>query len=78
LCSARAGRASASGASSWADLGAADQVDETHRAPPLQVHPYFKSEFFRHALPTDTIAALVANLAEGRVPGQSRELDFTP
>lgn len=63
----------------WADLGAADQVDEnSHRAPPLEVHPYFKSEFFRQALPTDTIAALVANLAEGRVPGQSRELDFTP
>ena len=62
----------------WADLGAADEVDETHHAPPLQVHPYFKSEFFRQALPAGTVAGLVANLAEGRVPGQSRELDFTP
>jgi Berberine and berberine like len=38
----------------------------------------FKSEFFRRPLPTEAIAALVASLAEERVPGQSRELDFTP
>ena len=63
----------------WAELGAADEVDEkSHRPPPLQAYPYFKSEFFRWPLPTDAIAALLANFVEGRVPGQSRELDFTP
>lgn len=39
---------------------------------------FFKSEFFRRPLPSDVIAGLVANLAQERVPGQSRELDFTP
>lgn len=37
-----------------------------------------KSEFFREPLPTEAVAALVDNLAEGRIAGQSRELDFTP
>jgi FAD/FMN-containing dehydrogenase/GrpB-like predicted nucleotidyltransferase (UPF0157 family) len=39
---------------------------------------YAKSHFFREPLPADTIAALLEHLAEGRVAGQSRELDFTP
>jgi FAD/FMN-containing dehydrogenase len=63
----------------WAELGAADQVDEkSHRPPPLQAYPYFKSEFFRRPLPADAVAALLANFTDGRVPGQSRELEFTP
>jgi len=37
-----------------------------------------KSEFFREPLPGETVAALVNSLSEGRVDGQSRELDFTP
>jgi FAD/FMN-containing dehydrogenase len=41
-------------------------------------HPYSKSEFFPRPLPADTVAALVAHLTDGRVAGQSRELDFTP
>ena len=41
-------------------------------------HPYNKSEFFRERLPTEAVTALVENLEEGRVPGLSRELDFTP
>jgi FAD/FMN-containing dehydrogenase len=43
-----------------------------------QGHLYSKSEFFGRALPTDAIEALVENFLEGRVAGQSRELDFTP
>jgi hypothetical protein len=39
---------------------------------------YSRSEFFRRPLPADSIAALVDHLAGDRVPGQSRELDFTP
>ncbi|HTE61291.1 MAG TPA: FAD-binding oxidoreductase [Solirubrobacteraceae bacterium] len=41
-------------------------------------HPYSKSEYFRRPLPTGAIAALVRHVADGRVPGQARELDFSP
>src|ERR671917_975291 len=41
-------------------------------------HQFNKSEFFRRPLPSEAIMALVENLKKGRVPGQSRELDFTP
>jgi len=41
-------------------------------------HQFNKSEFFRKQLPTEAVAALVENLSEGRIVGQSRELDFTP
>jgi FAD/FMN-containing dehydrogenase len=41
-------------------------------------HLFSKSEFFRRPLPTEAIRALVEHLCEGRLPGQSRELDFTP
>jgi FAD/FMN-containing dehydrogenase len=39
---------------------------------------FSKSEFFRRPLPPDAIAALVEAFAAGRMPGQARELDFTP
>jgi FAD/FMN-containing dehydrogenase len=39
---------------------------------------YAKSHFFREPLARETIDALVAHLAQDRVPGQSRELDFSP
>lgn len=37
-----------------------------------------KSEFFRHSLPSEAIAALLATFSESWTPGQFRELDFTP
>ena len=40
--------------------------------------PYSKSEFFRRPLPREAVEALVENFSEGRVAGESRELDFTP
>jgi hypothetical protein len=43
-----------------------------------QGHPFSKSEFFGQPLPAEVITALIENLEEKRVPGQSRELDFTP
>ena len=43
-----------------------------------QGHLYSKSEFFRGPLPREAVETLVVNLLEGRVAGQSRELDFTP
>jgi FAD/FMN-containing dehydrogenase len=41
-------------------------------------HAYSKSEFFAQTLPADAVAALVDHLTRDRMPGQSRELDFTP
>ncbi|MCU7722824.1 FAD-binding oxidoreductase [Actinoplanes sp. KI2] len=41
-------------------------------------HTYSKSGFFGRRLPEETIAALVDHLTGDRVPGQARELDFTP
>jgi FAD/FMN-containing dehydrogenase len=48
---------------------------------PAEEHPgyaFSKSEFFRQALPDETIAALVDHLASARNPGEARELDFSP
>ena len=63
----------------WATLGA-DRADhaEHEPPPPQREYPILKSEFFRRPLPAETVGALLATLAEERLPGQSRELDFTP
>ncbi|HEX6674334.1 MAG TPA: FAD-binding oxidoreductase [Actinomycetes bacterium] len=45
-------------------------------APPG--HPFSKSEFFRRTLPAEAITALLRNFQVGAVPGQARELDFSP
>jgi FAD/FMN-containing dehydrogenase len=45
---------------------------------PDDAHPYSKSEFFRRPLPAEAVSALVENISRERVPGQARELDFTP
>jgi FAD/FMN-containing dehydrogenase len=57
--------------------GEDDRLGEGSDEEP-QGHPYSKSEFFRRMLPIEAIEALVENFLEGRVAGQSRELDFTP
>jgi FAD/FMN-containing dehydrogenase len=59
----------------WASLGA--EPDQDQPREPSQ-YPLLKSEFFRQPLPREAVAALLANLAEGRTPDHSRELDFTP
>jgi berberine-like enzyme len=41
-------------------------------------HPYSKSEYFRRPLPHEAVAKLIDHLSRDRLPGQSRELDFTP
>jgi FAD/FMN-containing dehydrogenase len=50
--------------------------DERTDGPPRHAFP--KSEFFRGALPSGAIEALVDHLAAGRSPGEARELDFSP
>jgi FAD/FMN-containing dehydrogenase len=41
-------------------------------------HIYTRSEFFAQPLPADVVAALIEHVARDRVPGQARELDFSP
>jgi FAD/FMN-containing dehydrogenase len=56
-----------------------DRIEQTSQGlAPRQGHDFSKSEFFGRSLPTEATATLVKNLLEGRVAGQSRELDFTP
>jgi FAD/FMN-containing dehydrogenase len=60
----------------WATLGAADGSGQGEQQEDESL--FLKSEFFRQLLPPDAVAALLANFAEERLAGQSRELDFTP
>jgi FAD/FMN-containing dehydrogenase len=56
-----------------------EQLEEAATEAPLQGgHAHSKAEFFRRPLPPEAIAALVANISNERVPGQSYQLDFTP
>jgi FAD/FMN-containing dehydrogenase len=56
-----------------------DRLEQTSQGlAPRQGHDFSKSEFFGRPLPTEATVTLVKNLLEGRVAGQSRELDFTP
>jgi hypothetical protein len=41
-------------------------------------HTFSKSEYFQRNVPAEALAVLVDNLAAGRVPGESRVLDFSP
>jgi FAD/FMN-containing dehydrogenase len=52
--------------------------DPGSAAEPEDGHLFAKSEFFRTSLPGESVAALVDHVAAARVPGQARELDFTP
>ena len=62
----------------WADLGAADRAEDARQQPTEADYPLLKSEFFRRPLPREALAALLETLTHERVPGHSRELDFTP
>jgi FAD binding domain len=56
-----------------------DRLEQTSQGlAPRQGHDFSKSEFFGRPLPTEATAMLMKNVFEGRVAGQSRELDFTP
>jgi FAD/FMN-containing dehydrogenase len=58
--------------------GLGDQFEEIEHDQTQPVSSFSKSEFFAHALPTEAVAALVAQLGEARVTGESRELDCMP
>jgi len=56
-----------------------DRFGDTSQCEPSQQgYSFSKSEYFGRPLPAEAIGALVENLQEERVVGQSRELDFTP
>jgi FAD/FMN-containing dehydrogenase len=59
----------------WAHPGAAESADQQ---PAQDEYPLLKSEFFRRALPSEAVAALLDTLVGERIAGESRELDFTP
>ena len=62
----------------WADLEVADRDEAGDEAASRHEFLFQKSEFFRRSLPTEAIAQLLRNLADGRLQGQARELDFSP
>jgi FAD/FMN-containing dehydrogenase len=55
-----------------------DRARSAPGQPPQPGHLSTKSEFFRRALPGETVVALVEHLTQGLLPGQSREVDFLP
>jgi FAD/FMN-containing dehydrogenase len=54
------------------------EADEGPSAKPDPGLLFAKSEFFAGPLPMRSIAALAEHIRAARVPGQARELDFTP
>ena len=61
----------------WADRAGASLEDP--RAPTAsRGHHLIRSGFFERALPDEVLGALFERLARDRVPGHSRELDFSP
>jgi FAD/FMN-containing dehydrogenase len=62
------------------ELGTEGGQDEESASdqPPPEGHLFTKSEFFRRPIPTETVAALVENLAWRPAPGRSLEVTFTP
>ena len=52
------------------DPGPAPKADDGHL--------FAKSQFFRSSLPGEVVATLAEHLSVARVPGEARELDFTP
>jgi hypothetical protein len=61
----------------WAELEVSDR-DEASEETSGHEFLFQKSEFFRRSLPTEAIAQLLRTLADGRLQGQARELDFSP
>ncbi|HET8579823.1 MAG TPA: FAD-binding oxidoreductase [Nitrospiraceae bacterium] len=64
----------------WANLGAEEGMasQSLESSGPQQPYLFTKSEFFRRQLPTEAIVALLENFSDGRISGESRELDFMP
>jgi FAD/FMN-containing dehydrogenase len=62
----------------WGARAARDRVEGDPPGWELRGHRFLKSEFFNRPLSADVIEGLLENFLQGRVDGQSRELDFSP
>jgi FAD/FMN-containing dehydrogenase len=64
----------------WAELGDADggSGGSPIAKPTEELCLYAKSEFFARPLPVKAVGALLEAFMEGRISGESRELDFMP
>jgi FAD/FMN-containing dehydrogenase len=61
----------------WA-ARAGERLDEPRAEPGSRGIHFIKSEFFAMPLVPEAISALLDHLAQGRIAGQSRELDLSP
>lgn len=57
---------------------AGERLEDPRAEPESRGIHMVKSEFFARPLPPDAISALLDHVAQGRITGQSRELDFSP
>ena len=62
----------------WADLDVTDRDETGQEETSQQESLFLKSEFFRRPMPTEAIRQVLRSLVDGRLQGQSRELDFSP
>jgi FAD/FMN-containing dehydrogenase len=62
----------------WGERAAREPVPEVPPGWELRGCRFIKSEFFAVPPPSEAIAALLRHFEGDRVPGQSRELDFSP
>jgi FAD/FMN-containing dehydrogenase len=61
----------------WATR-AGERLEDPHTEPAGRAIHVVRSEFFARPIPPQAISALLDRVEEGRVAGQSRELDFSP
>jgi hypothetical protein len=57
---------------------AGERLDDPRAEAASREAHFVKSEFFARRLPPEGISAVLAHLAQDRIEGQSRELDFSP
>jgi FAD/FMN-containing dehydrogenase len=62
----------------WGARAAREPVEGEPPGQELRGHRCIRSEFFTRSLPADVIEELLETFLAGRVPDQSRELDFSP
>jgi FAD/FMN-containing dehydrogenase len=62
----------------WGERAARDRVEGERPGWELRGHRFIRSEFFKRPLSAEVVDALLDNFVQGRVAGQSRELDFSP
>lgn len=62
----------------WWAARAGERIEDPRAAPARRAIHLIRSGFFARPLPAEAIASLFERLTQGRVEGQSRELDLSP